>query len=149
MTDLQAPLTRVNLDRGRPLRIRTYGLIAALIVSSSVGNLFLSLGMKCIGDPGSFAPAALSSHFVRIVTSGTIWLGIGFLLLFFVCYLTVLSWADYSFVKPSMAVGYAFVTLLGFFVLGEHVTLMRWLGVGLICSGVALVGRTEVRTTLP
>jgi drug/metabolite transporter (DMT)-like permease len=149
MADLEAPLTQPSLRSSRLLRIRTYSLIAALVVFSSVGNLFLSIGMKRIGTLESFAPAMLFSHFVRIVTSGTIWLGIGFLLLFFVCYLTVLSWADFSFVKPSMAIGYAFVTLLGFLVLGEHVTAMRWFGVALICSGVALVGRTEVRTTAP
>lgn len=146
---MEAPLAQPSFHSSRLLRVRTYGLIAALVVFSSVGNLFLSIGMKRIGDPESLAPAALFFHFVHIVTSGTIWLGIGFLLLFFVCYLTVLSWADYSFVKPSMAAGYAFVTLLGFLVLGEHVTTMRWLGVALICSGVALVGRTEVRTKFP
>lgn len=129
------------------LRLRTYAFILALVMFSSVGNLFLSLAMKRIGDPHAWTATALFEHLLRILASGNIWIGIAFQLLFFVCYLTVLSWADFSFVKPSMAIGYALVTLLGALVLGEPVSLLRWFGVALICSGVALVARTDVRTT--
>jgi uncharacterized membrane protein len=57
--------------------------------------------------------------------------------------MTVLSWADYSYVMPASAFGYAVVTFMGMTVLGEKVTGRRWLGVGLICLGVVLVGRTN------
>jgi drug/metabolite transporter (DMT)-like permease len=86
---------------------------------------------------------------VHTVTSGLIWLGIVSFLLFFVCYMLVLSWADYSYVTPASAVGYAIVPLLGYAVLGEVVTSMRWAGVGFICLGVMLVGCTPPRTTEP
>ncbi len=82
-------------------------------------------------------------------TSGMVWLGISCLLLFFVSYLLVLTWADYSYVMPASAVGYVIVTFLGYAVLGEEVTLTRWAGVSLICLGVMLVGRTPPRTTQP
>lgn len=137
-----------HVNRSARLYLRTYALILALVVFSSVGNLFLSLAMKRIGDPHAWTAAALLEHLLRILASGNIWIGIAFQLLFFVCYLTVLSWADFSFVKPSMAIGYALVTLLGALVLGEPVSLLRWFGVALICFGVALVARTDVRTTL-
>jgi drug/metabolite transporter (DMT)-like permease len=139
--------TLSHASRPTGLRLRTYAFIVALVVFSSVGNLFLSLAMKRIGDPHVWTAAALFDHLLRILASGDIWIGIAFQLLFFVGYLTVLSWADFSFVKPSMAIGYALVTLLGALVLGEPVSLLRWLGVALICSGVALVARTDVRTT--
>ncbi|MCL6480365.1 MAG: EamA family transporter [Firmicutes bacterium] len=146
---MPSPVRTTLSHAGQParLRLRTYAFIVALVVFSSVGNLFLSLAMKRIGDPHAWTAAALFDHLLRILASGGIWIGIAFQLLFFVGYLTVLSWADFSFVKPSLAIGYALVTLLGALVLGEPVSLLRWFGIALICSGVALVARTDVRTT--
>jgi len=69
------------------------------------------------------------------------------LIIFFICYLLVLSWADYSFVSPASAVSYAVVTFLGWVLLHEAVPSVRWLGVVVICLGVFLVGRTPTRTT--
>ena len=76
-----------------------------------------------------------------------IWLGITSLLLFFLAYLLVLSWADYSYVQPASATGYFFVALLGYLLLGEVIPRMRWVGVLVICVGVLLVGGTPPRTT--
>jgi uncharacterized membrane protein len=81
------------------------------------------------------------------VTSVTIWAGILFLIGFMVSYMTVLSWADYSYVMPAGAFGYAILTLLAVVFLRENVTPKRWVGVLLICLGVLLVGQTKPRTT--
>ena len=81
------------------------------------------------------------------MTSGTIWLAILFLIGFMLSNMTVLSWADYSYVMPAGAMGYAAVTLVGVFALGETVSPRRWIGVALICVGVFLVGQTRPQTT--
>ncbi len=135
------------MSPSRTLRARTYALIVLMVLFSSVGDILLSKGMKQIGAVSLTSRASLAAAFVRTVTSGTIWLGITGLLLFFVCYLVVLSWADYSFVLPASASGYAIVPLLGYVLLGEVVPSTRWLGVVCICLGVLLVGRTPPRTT--
>ena len=124
-------------------------MIALMVGLSSVGDMYLSLGMKRLGAVHGWNFEVLASFAARILTSGTIWLGITFLLFFFIAYLAVLSWADFSFLKPSMAVGYAFVAFLGYRFLGETVSTTRWTGVVLICFGVALVGLTKIRTTEP
>ena len=62
-------------------------------------------------------------------------------------YMLLMSWADYSYVMPAGAFGYALVTLLAVTVLHESVSPRRWLGVGLICVGVFVVGLTKPRTT--
>jgi uncharacterized membrane protein len=64
-----------------------------------------------------------------------------------VSYMTVLSWADYSYVMPAGAFGYAILTLLAVIFLHESVSPKRWVGVVLICVGVLLVGQTKPRTT--
>ncbi len=131
------------------LRKKTHVLVALMVLFSSTGNILLSKGMKQIGSVSLASPASLAAAFLQTITSGTIWLGIGSLLLFFVAYLLVLSWADYSYVMPASATGYALVALLGATLLGEVVTSRRWAGVALICLGVALVARTPARTTEP
>ena len=84
-----------------------------------------------------------------VVQSPAIWLGIGSLLAFFVTYMLVLSWADYSYVQPASSVAYVVVALLGRFVLGESVNPIGWIGVLVICLGVFVVGQTHPGTTEP
>jgi uncharacterized membrane protein len=125
---------------------KTYLLLAATIVFNSVGNVLLSKGLKGTGGLNTRRPEEVLRFFLRALGSGTIWFAIVLLILFFVAYLLVLSRADYSYVSPASAAGYALVAVLGYALLGEHVTRSRWLGVALICAGVVLVGRTPPKT---
>jgi drug/metabolite transporter (DMT)-like permease len=105
--------------------------------------------MKRIGPANMGTAAAALDLLSRVLTSGTIWLGIASLISFFVAYTLVLSWADYSYVQPASSVAYGMVALLAHFMLREVVTPMRWLGVLIICLGVLVVGHTPPRTTEP
>jgi uncharacterized membrane protein len=116
-----------------------------MVLASSAGDIFLKQGMTRIDV--QLNAASLTAAFLQTVASGPIWLGVACVLLSFVLYLMLMSWADYSYVMPVSSFGYALVALLGVLVLGESVTLGRWLGVALICLGVTLVGQTEPRTT--
>jgi drug/metabolite transporter (DMT)-like permease len=130
------------------LRAKTVVLLVLMVLFGSTGDILLSAGMKKIGAVNDWSPAALAGVVFQTFTSGTVWLGISGLILFFVCYLLVLSWADYSFVLPATATSYVVVPLLGFLLLGEMVGPVRWAGVALIGVGVALVGLTPPSTTV-
>jgi len=127
---------------------KTYLLILLMVIFGPLGNVLLGKGMKRIG-PVNIRPADALDLLSRILTSGTIWLGIASLITFFVAYMLVLSWADYSYVQPASSVAYGMVALLAHFVLREEVTPMRWMGVMIICLGVVVVGHTPPRTTEP
>jgi drug/metabolite transporter (DMT)-like permease len=129
------------------LHFKTYLLICLMVVFGPLGNVLLGKGMKQMGA-SSAGPALGAVDLVsHVLMSGTIWLGIGSLLIFFVSYMLVLSWADYSYVQPASAMAYGMVALLAHFILHEAVTPMRWMGVMLICCGVLVVGHTPPRTT--
>jgi uncharacterized membrane protein len=130
----------------KSLRARTYLFIALIVTLNPLGNTFLREGMSHAGAPSHWTSQALALFFWKAFHSGAVWLGIGLLILFFICYMLVLSWADYSYVLPASAASYVVVALLGSVVLGEHVPFARWLGIGLICAGGALVGRTSPAT---
>jgi uncharacterized membrane protein len=128
------------------LRIKTLVMVLAMVVCANAGDLLLKRGMTEIGAV-AITSSGVSHAFWMTVTSATIWVGILFLIGFMVSYMTVLSWADYSYVMPAGAFGYAILTLLAVIFLHESVSPKRWVGVVLICVGVLLVGQTKPRTT--
>jgi uncharacterized membrane protein len=128
------------------VRIKTLVMILVMVVCANTGDLMLKRGMTQIGSV-QFSAAGLGHAFALTVTNATIWIGIVFLIGFTVSYMTVMSWADYSYVMPAGAFGYALLTFLAVIFLHEQVTARRWVGVVLICIGVLLVGQTKPRTT--
>lgn len=127
----------------RPLHAKTFSLLLVIVLAGPLGNVLLSKGMKHVGQVVAWPPAAVWHQGLKIFGSGTIWLGIASLVTFFVAYMLVLSWADYSYVQPASSASYAVVALLGYLVLGENVSPLRWVGIVIICMGVFVVGRTS------
>ena len=134
-----------NAHSGR--HFKTYFLILLVIIFSPLGNVLLSSGMKEVGPMTFHSASQFFGVFSQVFTSGAIWLGIASLFVYFISYMLVLSWADYSYVQPATAMGYVIVALLGHFVLHEMVTPPRWIGISLIFLGVLVVGHTPPRTT--
>jgi uncharacterized membrane protein len=130
----------------RRLRIKTLVMVSAMVVCANAGDLLLKRGMSEIGAV-ELTAHGIAQAFRLTVASGTVWTAILFLIGFLVSYMTVLSWADYSYVMPAGAFGYAVLTFLAVIFLHESVSPRRWVGVVLICAGVLLVGQTKPRTT--
>ncbi len=130
------------------LRTKTYVLLALMVFFGSSGDVLLGKGMKEVGEIRGWSPVVLGKSFSLAFTNPTVWLGISSLLLFLLSYMIVLTWADFSYVLPASAAGYAIVPLLGHLALGEAVGPLRWTGIACICLGVALVGNTPPSTTV-
>jgi drug/metabolite transporter (DMT)-like permease len=126
---------------------KTYLSIAVMIIAGPLGNVLLGKGMKQIGSFPVWPPSELIHAAMRIFASGAVWLGIASLITFFVAYMLALSWADYSFVQPASSLAYGVVALLGYWMLDETVSPLRWVGIAVICLGVFVVGRTNPQTT--
>jgi uncharacterized membrane protein len=128
------------------LRVKTLVMVLLMVVCANAGDLLLKRGMAQIGAV-ELTAHGIAQAFLQTVASPTIWVAISFLIGFMVSYMTVLSWADYSYVMPAGAFGYAVLTFLAVVFLHEAVSPRRWVGVVLICVGVLLVGQTKPRTT--
>jgi uncharacterized membrane protein len=130
------------------LRAKTLFMVLLMVVCANLGDLMLKRGMLQIGAVEISAPGIWHA-LLATIHNGTIWLGIFFLIGFTLCYMTTVSWADYSYVMPVGAFGYALQTLLAVVILHEAVNSQRWIGVALIVTGVLLVGQTHPSTTQP
>jgi uncharacterized membrane protein len=128
------------------LRIKTLFMVLLMVVCANVGDLLLAKGMKQLG-PVQMSWQGIRHALFSTIYDGTIWLGILFLIGFTLCYMTAVSWADYSYVMPAGAFGYAVNTMLAVVILHEVVNAQRWIGVVLIVLGVLLVGQTHPSTT--
>jgi len=129
------------------LHLKTYILIAIMVVAGPIGNLLIAMSMKQAGQVKLWPPSELLPTFTHVFGSLTIWVGIASLITFIVAYMLALSMADYSFVQPAAALGYGVVAALGYFVLHESVSPLRWAGIAVICFGVAFIRNTHPRTT--
>jgi uncharacterized membrane protein len=123
-------------------------MVLLMVVCANLGDLMLKRGMLQIGAVEISAPGIWHA-LLATIHNRTIWLGIFFLIGFTLCYMTTVSWADYSYVMPVGAFGYALQTLLAVVILHEAVNSQRWIGVALIVTGVLLVGQTHPSTTQP
>ena len=117
------------------MTFRKYLVLAGITVFSTAGDSLLARGMKDIG--------AVSLHnlpgLLLAILNPWVALGILFLLTFFTCYMSALSWADLTYVLPATSLAYVLVALVGHFRLHEVISPARWLGIALIAAGVGFV----------
>ncbi len=127
------------------MNFRKYLVLAGVTVFAVAGDSMLSHGMKQVGS--------ISIHHLQTVFSAIAnpWVAIGilFLLGFFATYTNALSWADLTYVMPATALGYVLLALVARFVLQEHISPLRWVGIALITSGVGFVAGGPALTEHP
>jgi uncharacterized membrane protein len=117
------------------LTFRKYLVLAGITVFSTAGDSLLARGMK---DLGSVSLHNIPGLLLAILNPWVA-LGILFLLLFFSCYMSALSWADLTYVLPATSLAYVLVALIGHFQLHEVISTTRWMGIALIAAGVGFV----------
>jgi drug/metabolite transporter (DMT)-like permease len=110
-----------------------------IMIAGTAGELCVARAMKAVGEIKQFRPAAVIRIVSRAMRVGWMWLGLLFMTVAFFALLAMLSLENVSFVVPATALSYAVGALGGKMFLGERVTLTRWIGVLLVCLGVALV----------
>lgn len=119
--------------------MKTALFIALIVLADSAGDVFLTRGMKQVGEISRLSPRALLAVGRKVITNRSFLSGILFMAITFFSFLIVLSWADLSLVFPAKSLVYVTSTLGAKWVLRETVSLQRWGGIFLVCLGVALI----------
>ncbi|MGP8213876.1 MAG: bacteriohopanetetrol glucosamine biosynthesis glycosyltransferase HpnI [Syntrophobacteraceae bacterium] len=114
-------------------------MVLMVVFSNAAGDVFLTRGMKQVGDVSAIGRLEVLQTIKRTAGNLNFILGVACLAVSFFSFLTVLSWANLSFVVPATAIVYVVTVLGAKFFLGEQIDRMRWAGTFLVCFGVALI----------
>jgi len=123
-------------------------LLIALVLEA-VGVVFLSRGLKQIGEPERVAVAEVLQVLRRGAANPSILLGVVLETIFFGALLYLLSQRDVSLIWPLTALGFVLTALAARFILNEEIHWTRWLGVALIVIGAAFVSYSEKLKSRP
>jgi transporter family protein len=118
--------------------MKTAIMIAIIVLADSTGDVLLKRGMMQVGEVSTIRFRELVIIVQKVLSNKNFLSAIFFITLTFFSFLTVLSWADLSFVFPATSLVYVMGTLGAQFILKETVTFQRWAGTLLVCLGVAL-----------
>jgi uncharacterized membrane protein len=127
-------------------------LLCILLVAlslESVGVVFLSQGLRQIGQMQQISPGEIARMVGRGLGNGHILLGMLFETIFFVLLLILLKNWDVSLIWPLTSLGFVLTTLAAKHIRHEEVSSLRWTGVTLIMIGAALVGWSEKEKKAP
>lgn len=110
-------------------------LMAVLFASS--GHLLIKFGL--IASAPSAAGLNLFARIGRYLLQPTIAAGLGIYGLGTLFWISAVSRREISILYPITALNYVMVTMGGKFLFGETVSAMRWLGIAVVVTGVALL----------
>ncbi len=138
------PVKPVVLPKGR-VDLKTKLLTAFVVATNVLGNFAMSWGVKHQAVELGISPLA----YIRLIFSPWVFVGTTLLVLWLLSRMTLLGWADLSYVLPVTSIGYVIIEFLGRYFLGEQVSWQHWAGTVLIMIGISLVGLTSANTTQP
>lgn len=116
-------------------------MIAAIVISATVGDVLIAASMRAIGDLDKIkAERGLGRAILAVLGSPQFLLGLVFMTLSFFSLLFALSRANLSLIAPASA-SLAFVTnaIAAKIFLHENVDHRRWIAAALVCAGVAFM----------
>jgi uncharacterized membrane protein len=114
-----------------------------VVITNVVGNLAMSWGMKHQNTDLGLSPLP----YIKLIFSPWVLLGTTLLIFWLLSRMTLLGWADLSYVLPVTSIGYVLNAVLGKIVFGEEISWQRWAGTAAIVIGIVLVGMTAANTT--
>lgn len=123
--------------------LKTVIVMLLAVTAGTIGDIFLTKGMKELGDVSAMNLKGIMNAAFQALTSPKLVFGTVMLAVFFFLWLAVLSWEDLSVALPMQALNYVLVAFLSQYFLGEVVTPMRWAGTILVCVGVVLITKSS------
>ncbi len=122
--------------------LKTLILLLFGLTMVALGEVCLRKGMREIGEFPVFQAGELIRALSKAVTNKTVLLGVLLHLIFFICWLIVLSRMELSLALPLTSFSYVLGVFFSRYLLHEEVSSMRWAGVIFVVIGVILITRS-------
>jgi len=114
-------------------------LIALVVLGGSAGDLFITKGMKRLGEISTLDFRELLRIALRALTNRHFLVGVIFMAVSYFSFLGALRLAELSLVLPATSISFVITTIGARLFLKETITPTRWAGILLVCIGVALI----------
>lgn len=114
-------------------------LIGLVVLGGSAGDVFVTKGMKQIGEISTLNLRHLLRIFGRAITNRYVFIGVFFMAVSYFSFLGALRIADLSLVLPATSISFVITTIGARLFLKETINATRWAGILLVCIGVALL----------
>lgn len=116
-----------------------YLIMLTSILLAVAGQLLMKKGMT---EFGVFPATQLLAKIIPIFLNPWVFFGFACFGLSSLFWLVVLSRMEISFVYPMVSVAYVLVAFASIIFFKESVSLIRWIGIGVIIAGVFLISRS-------
>ena len=116
---------------------------ALLIVSVSfavAGQLTLKRAMEHVGRIGTAQVSAPVETVTRVAKEPLLWVGLTLFGISALFWLVVLSHVPLSVAYPVVGLSYILIVAFSRFILHENVPALRWVGVVIVATGIAVIG---------
>ena len=121
--------------------MRAIKYILASVLLVNLGNLVAKYGLQ----QTSFSSSALISSYIGFFTNPFILLGLASVGISSIFWLAALSKSDLSYAYPMISIGYIITAIASWIFFKENLTIIRMAGIFIICSGVFLMSRSDVK----
>jgi multidrug transporter EmrE-like cation transporter len=114
-------------------------LIIASVLLNCLAQLFIRKGMLMVGE---VTLTGISKFLLPMLTNVYLW---GAMLCYAVSiflWMAVLSKVDVSYAYPFLSIGYVVASVAGYYFFGENLSVIRIVGILVICLGVVLISRS-------
>ena len=114
-------------------------LIGLVVLGGSAGDVFITKGMKQLGEISTLNLRRLLGIVGRALSNKYFLIGVLFMAVSYFSFLGALRLADLSLVLPATSVSFVITTIGARLFLKETISATRWAGILLVCIGVALI----------
>lgn len=118
-----------------------FWLVLAAIVIGTSGQLLIKAGVNAVGA-FAFSLDNVLPVGIKLVLEPRILVGVSCYVVSLTLWILALSRVEVSIAYPMVSIGFVLNAVLAWWLLGEAVTPMRMLGIGIIIVGVWLVARS-------
>lgn len=123
----------------RPLTLKIFLFLILADVLETFHQFCFKKSALFEKDPPLTGLYDLLLFFKAIFSSPFFWIGLLSLIIMFIIWSTILSKIDLSVAVPIASFSYILVALVSILFLHETITLLRWMGIFLILTGVIFV----------
>ena len=114
-------------------------LVLIIVLSTVLADVLQSIEMKRHGEVEDFRPGKLGRMLGGFAQRLYLVLAVVLMAVSFFAFMKLLTFADLSFAVPVTAATFVLETIAAKLLLKEKVDVRRWVGVGLVTCGVALL----------